>query len=91
MDNDKAFIVYALVIFTGVATIMTTVLATSAPYLPSPLNIVEHLALSLGFRAAYKTMGGGGWEEWSLMSHRDAHVDVDGADVISDSTGLQQA
>ncbi len=76
MDNDKAFTIFALLIFAGIASVMTAVLANGAPHLPTPVEFIEHAALSFGFRAAYKNgIGGGGAEEWMLWAHREDEGD----------------
>jgi hypothetical protein len=49
--------------------------------LPSPLMFVEHLAMSLTFRAAYKSFAGPVW--WPYPSARAEAVASDGA--ISDA------
>ena len=54
MDNDKAFTIYALVIFAGLASVLTASLMAGAATLPTPLSVLEHLALSFGMRASYK-------------------------------------
>ena len=76
MDNDKAFTIFALLLFAGVASLMTALLANGAPHLPTPLEFVEHAALSFGFRAAYKNgIGGCGAEEWMLWARREEAMD----------------
>lgn len=61
MDNDKAFAVYAIAIFAGLASIITASILNGYAALPTPLMFVEHLAMSLLFRASYKSFGGPAW------------------------------
>jgi len=61
MDNDKVFTVYALTLIAGVLSVISASVMAGVATLPTPLNFVEHLALSFGFRAAYKSLAGPGW------------------------------
>jgi hypothetical protein len=67
LSNDKAFAIYALTIFAGIASVVTASLMAGSATLPSPLGVLEHLAMSFGFRAAYKGFGGFSWDDWSLL------------------------
>jgi hypothetical protein len=68
MNNDKAFALYAILIFSGVASVLTASVMAGVAALPTPLVFLEHLAMSFGFRAAYKSFEGWDWSEWSLTS-----------------------
>lgn len=68
MDNDKAFAAYALTVFAGVATMLTIVLTTHLTTPPSPLSVLEHVTAGLLIRAAYKSLGGWSWADWSVTS-----------------------
>ncbi len=62
MYNDKAFMIYAAAIFTGIASLVTFVVFTQASHTPAPIYILEHVALGLGIRAYYKSFDGeSGW------------------------------
>jgi hypothetical protein len=65
MDNDKLFTAYALVLIAGVASVVTASVAAGVAVLPTPLVFVEHLCMSLLFRAAYKSIGGFDWPIWA--------------------------
>jgi hypothetical protein len=70
LDNDKAFAIYALLLIAGVASMITASLVAGFATLPSPIGFVEHLALGLAFRAAYKGFGEFSWDDWSLLNDR---------------------
>jgi hypothetical protein len=40
--------------------------------LPTPLVFLEHVGMSLAFRAAYKSLGRFSWDDWSLTGARTA-------------------
>ena len=42
--------------------------------LPSALTFIEHVSLSLLFRAAYKGIGSFSWDDWSITSGGTAEV-----------------
>ena len=58
MQNDKAFIVYAMALVVGISTLLAFVLGTGASALPTPLYLIEHVTLGLGIRAYYKSFDG---------------------------------
>jgi hypothetical protein len=68
------FTAYALVLFAAVASLITTMVMAGVAVLPTPLVFLEHLAMSLAFRAAYKGIGGFSWGEWTLTSGGIAEV-----------------
>ena len=68
MGNDKVFAAFAVIIFAGVASVITASIVTGIAAVPSPVSFLEHLALSFGFRAAYKSLGGMSWDDWSITS-----------------------
>jgi len=74
LGNDKVFTAYALLLIAGVASVITASVLAGTASLPTPVSFLEHLALSLGFRAAYKGIGGFSWDEWSLMGDRVAEA-----------------
>ena len=61
MGNDRAFHYYALFLVAGVASVITASVMAGLATLPTPLVFAEHLALSLLFRASYKSFGGFDW------------------------------
>lgn len=70
MDNDKLFTIYVLALTGGLASVITASVMAGIATVPSPLVLVEHLAMSFGIRAAYKWVGGSSWDDWSLMPGR---------------------
>jgi len=68
MDNDKIFSIYAFSLVGGIASVITASILAGIAAVPSPLMFVEHLAMSLTFRAAYKSFGGPVW--WPYPSAR---------------------
>ena len=77
MDNDRAFTVYALTLVGIIGSVITASVMTGIATLPTAGVFLEHLALSLGFRTAYKSFGGFDWVyEWAdtlgLYEHRTA-------------------
>ncbi len=61
MQNDRAFAIYALIVVSGVASVITASVMAGIATLPTPLVFAEHIALSLLFRASYKSFGGFDW------------------------------
>ncbi len=68
------FTAYALTLFAAVASLITATVMAGVATLPSPLVFVEHLAMSLCFRAAYKGIGGFSWDDWSILSGAGAEA-----------------
>ena len=66
MDNDRAFTLYALTLIAIIGSVITASVASGIATLPTAGVFLEHLALSLGFRTAYKSFGGFDWVyEWA--------------------------
>lgn len=61
MTNDRIFAAYALVLVAGVASVITASVTGGIAALPSAGVFLEHVALSFGFRAAYKSLDGFDW------------------------------
>ena len=74
MDNDKAFAAYALVIFAGVASVLTASVLSGTAALPSALVFLEHLAMSLALRTAYKSLDGTYWI--NNLGHSEATLEA---------------
>jgi hypothetical protein len=70
LDNDKAFAAYALILIAGVASLLTTLVLTGPGTWPSPVHILEHVAMGLAIRAGYKSVGGWSWADWSVAGDR---------------------
>lgn len=60
MQNDKAFIVYALSLLIGISSVATLVVSSGASSFPTPLHVIEHLILALMVRGYYKSFDGTG-------------------------------
>ena len=58
MTNDKCFGIYAITLLAAVASVLTASVMAGVTTVPSPLMFLEHLALGLRFRAAYKSIPG---------------------------------
>lgn len=61
MGNDRVFAVYALGLVAGVASVVTACIVAGCVAAPSAGVLLWHLALSVGFRGAYKSYGGFEW------------------------------
>ena len=61
MNNDRFFAVYALLLVGGVASVITASVMAGVATLPTFAVFMEHIVLSLLFRAAYKSIGGFDW------------------------------
>jgi hypothetical protein len=82
VDNDRFFALYALTLIAGVASVITACVTAGTATLPSLGIFVEHLALSLTFRGAYKSFGGFGWiytagRTVGVITAEDATSDTD--------------
>ena len=59
MIIDKPFTIYVVALVLGVAMVLTTSIVYVGGYSLPPLGyMVEHLALALAFRGAYKSLDG---------------------------------
>ncbi len=58
MDSNKAFTLYALLIISLFASVITASVMAGMAALPTPLGFIEHVGLSLLIRAAYKSLDG---------------------------------
>jgi hypothetical protein len=58
MNSDKAFAIYAFTLVGGVVSILTATIATGVASLPPAAFLLEHVALALAIRTAYKCFGG---------------------------------
>ena len=61
MSNDRAFTVYALTLIALITSVISASVLSGIATLPSAGVFLEHLALSVGFRAAYHSFGGIDW------------------------------
>ena len=65
MENDKYFSIYAFTILAGLASVLTASMMAGFASMPSPMVFIEHLAMSLTVRAAYKSFGWN-WGPWTF-------------------------
>ena len=61
MDNDRVFAIYALILTACVTSSIAASLLAGFSTLPSMGVFLEHLAMSLVFRGAYKSFDGFDW------------------------------
>ena len=61
MSSDRAFTVYSLTLIAIITSVISASVLTGIATLPSARVFLEHLALSIGFRAAYHSLGGIDW------------------------------
>lgn len=87
MENDKAFAAYALTLTAGLLVVLSFAMTMSGAVPPPPMMFVEHLAMGLTVRWAYKSFGGFDWADWSLMGNHSGH-DSDDAAPTAPSGGL---
>ena len=76
MQNDKAFAAAAIVLFAGLASVLTASVLAGFAMLPAPLLFLEHVAMGVAMRAAYKFIGGWNWADWTLTSEPTAEFDL---------------
>jgi len=74
LDSDNAFAVYALILISGVASVITASVIAGVAIPPSPGVFLEHVLLGLTVRAAYKSMAGWNWADWSFTSETAAEA-----------------
>lgn len=65
MENDKYFSIYAFTILGALLAVVSATLQAGFTTLPSPLVFLEHIAMSLTVRAAYKSFGWD-WGFWTF-------------------------
>lgn len=56
MHNDRAFAIFATTLLVGVASIAAASIAVGYAAIPLLVGFVAHWAMSLGFRASYKSL-----------------------------------
>ena len=87
MHNDKSFAAYALILLAAVASVLTATVLAGITRVPPPLVFLEHVAMGLLIRAAYKSTGGWNWADWSVGNERaGAAIAATGYPSISGST-----
>lgn len=87
MDNDKIFAAYSMSLVGAIASVITASVMAGFATLPTVGVFVEHIALSLTFRAMYKSFGG---FEWAYQAAQFAGwITAEAADAASPSTGAE--
>ena len=61
MDSDNRFTLYALILISAVASVISASVMSGIATVPAPIFVAEHLGLGLLFRASYKSFGGIEW------------------------------
>lgn len=72
MNDDKIFAAYALTLALGLLAVLGIALSLGIAKPPPAVMFLEHLALGLGVRFAYKSFGGFDWADWSLLGNAPA-------------------
>ena len=67
MDNDKVFVAYALILISGIASVLTASVMAGIASLPSFMVFAEHVVMSLLIRAAYKSFNRFDWSDWNVF------------------------
>jgi len=58
---DRKFAAYAFVLIAGTACVLTLAVVAAGGSFPPLVYMIEHLALALALRAAYKSFDGPAW------------------------------
>lgn len=56
MENNRVFGIYAAALFGGVLSVISASVMAGVTAFPTAVTFVEHISLSLLFRAAYKSL-----------------------------------
>lgn len=90
LNTDKAFAAYALILVSGVASLLTASVLVGFATLPSPGVFLEHVALGLAIRAGYKSIGGWNAADWSITGETAGEARVT-AGILSSSSAAPNA
>ena len=83
MENDKYFSIYAFTILGALAAVISTSLQAGFTTMPSAWVFIEHIAMSLCVRAAYKSFGWD-WGFWTFgIGQRSVAEAIGQADVAA--------
>jgi hypothetical protein len=74
-----------LILVAAVGSLLTASVAAGIALAPSPLVFLEHVALGLAIRAAYKSIGGWNWADWSFGAEPAAEAPAEAALLHSSS------
>ena len=88
MDNDRIFAAYTLSLVAAVASMITASILAGFTTLPTAGVFIEHLVMSLGLRAAYKSIGG---FEWLTAAAEAVGFITDHEDAPSHHGGMSAA
>jgi len=61
LDSDHRFSLYAAILISAVASVISASVIAGIATAPAPAFLAEHLGLGLLFRASYKSLGGVEW------------------------------
>jgi len=81
MDNQKAFTIFAISIIAGTATVITAAVTLQGGTFPPVIYVIEHVALSLLLRSAYKSFDGTNW-----LARGMDFVGLTGQDLVAEPT-----
>ena len=85
MKNDRVFTLYALTLLLIGGGMITAAIMMGLATVPTTGIFLEHLALGLGVRAAYKSFGGFDWlyelADWAGFYELEATAPNTGAEV----------
>jgi hypothetical protein len=68
VNDNKAFAAWVLLVLTTMATLLTWIVVGLGADLPPLASVLEHVALGLSIRFAYKYTGGFNPADWSFGS-----------------------
>jgi hypothetical protein len=90
LDSDNRFTLYAVILISAVASVISASVMAGFATVPAPLFLAEHLGLGLLFRASYKSFGGIEWPFASASAIADARTEpgepTAGAGLTADAT-----
>lgn len=74
MESNKAFGIYVAVLVGGILSVVSASVMAGVTTLPGVFTFVEHVSLSLLFRAAYKSFDGPYDIMATISARRDART-----------------
>lgn len=86
MNDDKVFAAYAFALIGGAAMVLTALLMAGIAHVPPAAMIVQEVGLGLLIRAAYKSIAGWNWADWSVTSDRIRETAETGGDMLTPPT-----
>ncbi len=87
MSDDKAFATWALLLIAGAGLLATALVTSGIAEAPALGWLLDHAALGLAIRFAYKWVGGFDWADWSVRGDGAVAVRAELADADLDVPG----